>query len=310
MRKEEKTTVIDFSNNPKNAALFFDYTVPVSPSLAGNNILGNVSMSILKSILPTEFQVPETYQMYVDLLIGYTSNVLLSMHLSQIHSFDSFTNYRFDNMVSEEAFEMFLKNSQEIISNYYNSDAGFTHLNESIIFIDILMSHAYNYILPSMQSLPDISSYNSVSIQLTQLPLIDTTNAPWEQIIEIREDKNSISKLRNLRLFFHKNYSGKDKNYVEDDLSKRLEDYKNTVDGWGFETMTSSMTLLSTSASTFGSALVLALTGQPLEVALASGLCVGIGNISLHIAKEKKKLSVLQRDHPLAYIIDAKEKLE
>ena len=152
--------------------------------------------------------------------------------------------------------------------------------------------------------------YDTISLKIAEIPLIDTSEAEWEKIIEIRKDTNSINKLRRFKTFFHQNYSGKEKNFIQDDLLNRIEEYNNAVKDWGFETVISSLTLINTSVTSVGSSLVMALTGKPLEVAAATGVCVGIGNIALRLAKEKRKLMKLGRDHPLAYIIDAKKKLE
>ncbi|MBW8016444.1 MAG: hypothetical protein FVQ82_09670 [Planctomycetes bacterium] len=282
MAESNKTTVIDFSDNPKNAALFFDYVIPYSINFLHNEITGNKPWI---TVLPLLMQSEDPRLAYLELMASMVSPPFM------------------DNNVVGEAIRENVRN----IGGKYNGNF------ES--FLKGYNIENYIFLFDSSNNNLCTESYDCTSIELAQLPIIDTTNAQWEQIIEIREDEKSIAKLRNLKLFFNENYSGKEKNYVEDDLCKRLEDYENVTKDWGFDTITSSIQMILTSPVTLtsvGSSLTMALFGQPLK-ALATagtGAVIEIGKMSLHIAKEKKKLSILQRDHPLAYIIDAKKKLE
>lgn len=268
MAESNKTTVIDLSDNPKNAALFFDYIIPIF-----GGIKDEQDLSFLHKLLPTDF------------VINFDKKMVESPKM--IMNFGTFNGLNLSDKISHIVRE-----------KLYNSHQG----------------GEYFVLYPHNNSISK-KTYDCISLELAQLPIIDTTNAPWKQIIQIREDEKSISKLRNLKLFFSENYSDKEKNFVEDDLYKRLEDYENVTKDWGFETVTSSIQMLLTSPVTLtsvGSSLSIALFGEPLK-ALATagtGAIIEIGKMSLHIAKEKKKLSVIQRDHPLAYIIDAKKKLE
>jgi hypothetical protein len=45
-------------------------------------------------------------------------------------------------------------------------------------------------------------------------------------------------------------------------------------------------------------------------VAATTGALVEIGSFALEIAKRRYALQKLRRDHPLAYIIDARDKLD
>ena len=93
-------------------------------------------------------------------------------------------------------------------------------------------------------------------------------------------------------------------------MCQTIEDSENAIKDWGFNTVVSSILLLGTSVHVLNSSIASALTGEQLEVAAKTSLCVAVGGGSLLFAIQKRNLSVLQRDHPLAYIIDAKKKLE
>lgn len=158
-------------------------------------------------------------------------------------------------------------------------------------------------------------SNNDISLEVLNWPIIETDKATWDQIIEFRKDKEAKKKLRDLRLFLHTNYEGKSLNYIEDDIYRRLENYKNVCDDWGFETRNSvfsaimdSQSLLATAAATLGAILL----NQPIAqtISALAGVTLNIGKILLTYDKQKHAFQKLKRDHDLAYIIEAKERLE
>lgn len=277
--ESEKPVVIDLTDNPKNSALYFDSVIPLSCRFILEHGMKFYEIDDFKTIFPLRMQEEETFMSYIEFMGSVRSLV----------SSDDFINDN-DGGVTNIVWDLF-----RIQFSFFFSGLEI----KNYVFLDNLNTDNHCK-----------ETYERVSLKLAKLPLIDTSKADWKHILEIRKDKVSINKLRKLKTFFHKNYSGKEKNYIQDDLLSRIEEYNNTVKDWGFETITSSLTLLNTSITSVGSSLILALTGQPLEVAAASGICVGIGNVVLHLAKEKHKLMKLGRDHPLAYIIETKKKLE
>ena len=151
-----------------------------------------------------------------------------------------------------------------------------------------------------------------MDIALSNIHLVDTNAASWEQIIEFRKDKNARKKLRNLRLFVHENYTNKSPAFIEDDLNKRLEQYYYVCRDFGFETKVSLMSCLfdsKTIMGTFVLSLGASLMGEPFLAsgALFSGMSIEVGKISIEIAKKRYAYHKLNRDHPLAYIIEAKK---
>jgi hypothetical protein len=269
----KKSVAIDFSKNPKNSSLYFEHLLPYGTDF---DVDDDQYVSILKELLPKSIELVRDSNNDICMVLGVSDG-------------------------SKEVLKMLV--NVNIIKNYtFESSA---EIRPTISFF-----RGCTIVYPSAINPFSNQSYDTTTLKLLNLDLIDTSKADWEQIIEIRKDKNSINKLRKLKTFFHENYTGKEKNFIQDDLLNRIEDYKNVTKDWGFETLVSSITLMKTSLTTVGSSLVMALTGQPLEVAAATGIFVGIGNISLQFAKEKHKLMKLGRDHPLAYIIDSKKCLE
>ena len=167
-------------------------------------------------------------------------------------------------------------------------------------------------LLPSFCISSNEAIDRDVSLSLANINLIDTSKVKWEKIIEYRKDKESMKKIRNLRLFLHTNYQGKSLAFIEDDLGKRLDVYNDTCKDWGFETLASTISVVMDSKNLIsllaGSACA-ELFGGPVA-ALVTGAGIEIGQVSLNIAKRKHAFNKLKRDHDLAYIIEAKECLK
>jgi hypothetical protein len=151
-----------------------------------------------------------------------------------------------------------------------------------------------------------------ITVTLSNLRLVDVENTPWRQIIEFREDPDSVKALRRLRLFLFDTCREKSSAYVEDKLSAEIEKYENAVKSAGFKLTAGSFSAVidaqalgayATSVLAFlaGAGPVPALTGA----AIVAGLKVG-----LQVYRDKYALRELKRDHGLAYLIDARERLE
>jgi hypothetical protein len=125
-----------------------------------------------------------------------------------------------------------------------------------------------------------------------------------DQIVEVRTSDEALAKLRNLRLFFETNYSGKPRSFIEDDLGKRLDDYANAVKDFGFETIVSSLTLVANSKSlaSFGAApLAALLLGEPsiASASLVAGVSTEVAKMSLELSSRRHGFNELRRDHEL-----------
>lgn len=169
----------------------------------------------------------------------------------------------------------------------------------------VLPSSCFNYLK---------AADNDITIYLSNLQLIDTDKTDWSKIIEFRKDEEARRKLRNLRLFLHTTYEGKSIAFIQDDLHRRLEQYNETCKEWGFETRTSSIMAVMDSKSlqaTIGMTLAAAILGEPFVAtgAALTGSFLEIGKIALGFARAKHSFQKLKRDHDLAFIIEAKERL-
>jgi len=158
------------------------------------------------------------------------------------------------------------------------------------------------------------SNEDDITLALMNIPTVNTDNTTWEQIVEFRKDADARKKLQNLRLFLHKNYKGESKDFIEKDINMKLEAYLTTCKDWGFETkaavlsaVASSNNLIATTASIMGSILLNDPACQTISA--LSGAVLNIGKIALTYAKQKHSFNKLKRDHELAYIIEAMDRL-
>jgi len=169
-------------------------------------------------------------------------------------------------------------------------------------------------ILPHVIDSADATD-DDMTLTLSKIQLIDISKACWEQIIELRKDSESMKKIRNLRLFLHSNYKDKNRAFIEDDINKRLDQYSKACKDHGFETITSSISAVFNSKNlqtTVAASVAAAVLGEPIVVAgtILSGLCIEIGKFALTLSKKQHAFNKLKNDHDLAYIIEAKNRLE
>jgi hypothetical protein len=176
-------------------------------------------------------------------------------------------------------------------------------------------SKKLSVLLPTHNFSQSKPTNDDITLYLVNWPFVDTSKATWDQIIEFRKDEEAKKKLRNLRLFLHTNYQGKNPNFIEDDLCRRLESYKGVCSDWDFETRNSvfsvvmdSQCLLATAAATLGAILL----NEPIAqtISALAGVTLNIGKILLIYDKQKHAFHKLKRDHDLAYIIEAKERFK
>lgn len=158
------------------------------------------------------------------------------------------------------------------------------------------------------------SDSEDIGITLLNLNLIDVSSVPLKQIIEFREDAESVKKLRRLRLFAYENYTGKPKSYIEDDLLLRIDDYEREAKKWGFETREAAITTLINSKvllGTAGGSILAAMAGSPVGSlsTLALGAAIEFGRLQLAVSKKKFYARDSLGTNPVSYIIMANEKL-
>ena len=177
------------------------------------------------------------------------------------------------------------------------------------------LNEKYPVIAPGNLIFAGAGQSTGLFLSLVGLELINTENVLWEQIIEIRQDLDALSKLRRLRLFLYNNYLNQSPAYIEDDISDRVDTYLNACKKHGLQTSISNLDILLNSKSTIAlgiGALMAIVSGSPIAGAgaILAGTSIEIGKLCLNVAKHKHSFSNFENDHELAYIFKAKRILE
>lgn len=159
-----------------------------------------------------------------------------------------------------------------------------------------------------------IQSENDVAITIASLKLIDTNAVTLNQLIEIRKDPEAIKKLRRLRVFADENYQSKSKDFIEDDILMRLEDYERASKSLGLKTTSAAITTILDSkliAGGIAGSFVSAYLQEPITAIIAATGTAGItiGKIAIELRRQSLEKQELMANHPVSYITYAKEKL-
>lgn len=148
-------------------------------------------------------------------------------------------------------------------------------------------------------------------VVLDKLKIINSSRAGWDQILQFKADRKSVSQLRNLRLFLHDKLSDKSSSYVSDYLDRTIDLYETALRKHGFDLLESSLSTLMDSKSLIGasSLTAAALIAGLNEVALLSGLSGAIletSKVVMKVIKSRYDLKSFKDTHELAYLFEVK----
>lgn len=284
MKNYRDVNIIDLSNKPKEAALFFDKVIPCY-FIGEEEIMRE---KIYKELLPNGLE----FNVNIDASKVNQDLALIILHNAGI----KFLSHGKKNMeqLPWKEIKMYLDLVLEFKNKYYCHDS---------------------YFLPSNLSCNVEKQPENILLHLPNIPLVNLDRTPWDKILEFRKDRNSIQKFRRFRNFLNKNYCGKSKSFIEDDLLIKMEDYELTLKEWGFETITTSLDMLFSSKILFGTgigATLSTLCNAPIAAltTISAGALVEFGKISLHLIKRDHQYNILLQKNDLSYISYAKIKLE
>jgi len=160
-------------------------------------------------------------------------------------------------------------------------------------------------LLPSSSRVIDSQCEDPI-VRLSQLSIIDSERATWEQVQELRSDSESRVKLHRLRAFAETNYLGKSAAFIEDDLSSKIGDYEIASRKHGFDLVAGSLATLLDARNlqvAVGASLAAAIIGGPIAAASAAA-CLEFGKFALEFAKKKREMDDWASGHPLAHLIE------
>ena len=278
-------------DHEKEATLYFDKIVPVSLKsfVDSERPPKDNIFKQLCSLLPEELKVitdtPRTASDILGLDKNYYSFITLQSNIT-LHALTSK-----DGGISEK----------DIIQ--YERD----YLN------GLKKMLSYDYAIVGSTMSDENEQKNETCIQLTNLNLIDTTKASWEQIIDIKKDEKLMKQLRAFRLLFEENYIGKDPEYIKDSILKKIDDYEIAAKKAGFDLKKSIWNVLISKETFLLSLLPIIFKRDHLSFDLTNCLMPGIlflGNLGIEIKNYLYSKEELRSNNPITYVMDVAKKLQ
>ncbi|MCI5129947.1 MAG: hypothetical protein D3904_00100 [Candidatus Electrothrix sp. EH2] len=174
-------------------------------------------------------------------------------------------------------------------------------------------------IFSSEQSLHDdipLEADNGTILKATfnNLPILDESKISWEQVIEFKEDKESLNKYRDFRIWMRKNDQIGSLQQAEDIIGRLLDDYEWALKKHGLSTVIGSLSTLTSSktltkvASVGG---VATYFSEPLLGILASGILLA-SEVTIQVGKYKlEKEDIVRSNIPdIAIVYDIRKMLK
>ncbi|MCX5884514.1 MAG: hypothetical protein NT096_01145 [Proteobacteria bacterium] len=265
-------TALAWGRNVKEAALYFEYVIPMDREDNYDEELFSVLPESLKEESFGFGVVKELWDVY--------------------HSYlESQSELYIDGMTSDH-YEIYLREYQMAIKTF----------EERYSLADLPKFCRNEF---------EISTSNAEIpfLALRNMQIIDPSKLTWELVLEFRKDPDALSKIRRLRHFLESNYTNKSRHFIEDDLAIKIEDYQSALKNWGFETKVGIIGILLKSKTFFGAtaaSLAFALSGNVVlsAASFTSGFLLEAGNITIELTKRLKEKNELKRNNPFDYLIE------
>ncbi len=339
---DELDQVVAFSAaDHKHAALFFDRIVPLhSGTTVPESIVYPFWEKLKREDIILKIKVMSDYPEYIELIhaitetnesdsLEFSQNLLALMkvvagkeHHSLIQELELPIEEYKDYLISSANDELDIVKDITLILNLSKAKKYMENviLNRlALSFTRNAKDNNSNYV-PLLGRRPLTPKYipdgddATVSWILSNIKLANTRNATWDQIMEVRNDAQSMLKLRRLRLLLSDNYVGKSKAYVKDSIECKIADYETACKKHGLEMMHTTLEALLDPKSLLGIGAITAtsaITGEGSFVGVTAGVVAAFhaGRTSVSIVKKHHDLKDWKSNHGLAYLIDLKEKL-
>jgi hypothetical protein len=286
----------------KNGMLYFDNIIPIhlpfefefASVITCKNDLDDVFKKVAAEVLPQEYRRNKEFGERLFLLNALSFDALSKLAIMHF-------SHAIDDVIEREY--------EAILENFVNDYLAFVHK------FDI-----GNYPLIYKDGGPRTASLRknnnnqcSPLLMLSNLKIIEASDAPWEQILEFRKDQTAKVKLRKLRLFAYENYSDKSKSYIEDDILTKIYDYENIANKFGLGMVQATVNNVINSklfaGITTGSILTTLFAEYPIGLlTVAAGAVVELGQFTLELKKQKYELQNLIKDNPASFITYYRDK--
>jgi hypothetical protein len=145
-----------------------------------------------------------------------------------------------------------------------------------------------------------------IALTISGVHVVDVSRTSWEQVLEFRENPEDLCKLRRLRLFADEDYAHQSMSYIEDDLARKVFEYRQVVRAAGLPTNPGTFTVNLTSkaiASRRWGTLLTAVFDKSAFGAMAAvkGATIEIGALKLVVSRKRFALRGTMIDNPVSY---------
>lgn len=304
MTKTDYHTTAISIGDLKNGMLYFDQIIPIAIPLdfakdfvEDSDRFGALLRYVGDEILPKDLLRNSEF---ADSLINVNMSVynLMSKKLIEQH--------RLPPQIPDVSLEEYEKIEETFVTDYF--DFIYKYKFDELPLLSIGKT--------GLAALPEDGTTDLPAIlTLSNLKIIDVSNAPWEQIVEFRKDPTAKAKLRKLRLFAYENYTGKSKEFIEDDINGKIYDYENVAKKFGLEIVQAAVNNVVNSKLFTGvvtTSILTSLFGAPINaiITATAGSIIEIGQFTLEFKKRKYELQDLIKDNPASFITYFKEKIK
>lgn len=172
--------------------------------------------------------------------------------------------------------------------------------------------------LSEFRRVDDETEIGYPALAMSRLKIVDTEQVSWEQIVEARRDIYTKEKLRALRVFFRKNFSGKSTGEIEDLLGAMMFEYSRAAERHGLELRDGAFSHLLNSRliqATGTASLFAMLFGVDSDAILAALAATGvatsvtIGNVVITIRKMKREFENRTEMNPAVYFVELEKSI-
>ncbi len=289
----------------KNAAIYFDRVIPLA-------IAGYAREVCLYHSLETPENVPE--RALLNLLFGTEKPPGSATYKTDSKRLLDLTNNYFWLLQDLQGGQgLNLLKVPAMVEAAYRSDVNYRGRGIRRVLLELFeqQGSAGPALSLSAQEVASSTGIEDPTIAMTGMGIIDSSVASWDQLLDLRRDRDAMLKLRRFRAFLTRTYSGKSRAFVEDELSAALQDYEVASKKHGFELVTGTLSVALDASSLQAAAavgLVAVLMGGPLA-ALPAAAAVELGKMAIHFAKQRRRMDDWHLTHPLAYVIEARARL-
>jgi len=271
----------------KDAALFFEKVIPAQIHEMHRYAKDDpIYYSVLQDLLPSSLLEPAASGRVTGLARPVTEYIA--------HYYVTFPELiGIEELPHGETFEDRTRNNQAALVEAFTKYVESANLAGFSIFGDRLLES-------------DNDSMSEPSLVLSGLELVDTSRLSWKHLLEFRKDKDAMRKLSQLRRFVYDNYQGKSKDYISEELERKIQEYGEVSKFWDFPTRASLYTIALSggSAVAIADALGIAFFGTPIGTAI-TGASAAIGTAAIAVEKRRREVNLQRDSHAVAYLVEA-----